>query len=40
MSNYKIEKKDIELLSNQGMKSEDLEHSLQVAEKRLKLEVE
>ncbi len=37
MTDYTIKKKDIELLKGQGMTAQDLEHSIQVAEKALEL---
>lgn len=37
MSDYTIKKEDIELLKDQGMTAQDLEHSIQVAKKALKL---
>ena len=37
MSDYTIKKEDIDLLKNQGMVAEDLEHSIQVAEKALEI---
>jgi len=37
MSGYTIKKVDIDLLKNQGMTAEDLEHSIQVAEKALEI---
>ncbi len=37
MSGYSIKKDDIDLLKNQGMTAEDLEHSIQVAEKAIEI---
>ena len=37
MSGYTIKKEDIDLLKDQGMAPEDLEHSMQVAEKALEI---
>lgn len=37
MSGYSIKKEDIDLLKDQGMVAEDLEHSIQVAEKALEI---
>lgn len=37
MSGYTIKKEDIDLLKDQGMVDEDLEHSIQVAEKALEI---
>lgn len=37
MSGYSIKKDDIDLLKNQGMTAEDLEHSIQVAKKALEI---
>jgi len=37
MSGYTIKKEDIDLLKKQGMTDEDLEHSIQVAEKALEI---
>ena len=37
MSGYTIKKEDIDLLKDQGMAPEDLEHSIQVAEKALEI---
>ena len=37
MSNYTIQSEDIDLLKTQGMASEDLKHSIQVAEKALEI---
>ncbi|MGL1931041.1 MAG: HDIG domain-containing protein [Desulfotalea sp.] len=37
MSSYKIQQADIDVLKDQGMVAEDLEHSVQVAEKALEV---
>lgn len=37
MSGYTIKKEDLDLLKDQGMDAEDLEHSIQVAEKALEI---
>jgi uncharacterized protein len=37
MSHYTIQQEDIELLKSQGMEKDDIEHSVQVAEKALEI---
>ena len=37
MSDYSIQREDIALLKEQGIVAEDLEHSIQVAEKSLEI---